>query len=162
MVDEGKSCIVGKGGLELSKEQLEAGRVVVLNFWKPMSQEPVQRAPLAVCDAASMSKEDIETYAHDPNPPPQNYTLPLPNMLTIAISSPKHRWFYFPLLTPQEWVIFKTYDSTGAQPNNGVGVHSAFNNPNTAPDAPARKSIEARVVCFISKEAASVEKEAED
>lgn len=157
----GEPCIVGKGGLELTEEQLSAGRLVVLNFWKPMSPGPVRRTPVAVCDATSMSAKDMHDYAHDPQPPPQNYTLPLPNILTIATTQPEHRWIYFPDMTREEWVVFKTYDSAGPQPSNGVGVHSAFNDPGTELDAPARESIEARVVCFISDGKVSGETEVE-
>lgn len=149
MLAEGKPCTAGTGGLELSEKELQEGRLVVLNFWKPMNAEPVKRAPMAVCDASSMSKEEMQTYSHDPKPPPQNYMLPLPNLATLSTTALEHRWFSFPDMTNEEWMVFKTYDSAGPQPSNGVGVHSAFNDPSTQPDDPSRESIEARVVCFI-------------
>ena len=41
-----------------------------------------------MCDAQSMKPAEMLTYAHDPQPPPQNYILPLPNLLTvIAVTS---------------------------------------------------------------------------
>lgn len=149
MVDSDAPCIAGKGGLGLSVEELRKGRLVVLNFWRALCEEPLQRAPLAVCDASSMSVEDLEVYAHNPQPPPQNYVLPLPNLLTVAKTAEHHRWFSFPGMVRDEWVVFKTYDSAGPQPSNGVGVHSAFHDPTTESGASARDSIEARVVCFV-------------
>eukprot|EP00930_Biecheleria_cincta_P036128 TRINITY_DN24797_c0_g1_i1.p1 TRINITY_DN24797_c0_g1~~TRINITY_DN24797_c0_g1_i1.p1 ORF type:complete len:814 (+),score=141.66 TRINITY_DN24797_c0_g1_i1:25-2442(+) len=149
MVESDVPCLAGKGGLDLSAEELRKGRLVVLNFWRALCDEPLQRAPLAVCDASSMSVEDVEVYAHDPQPPPLNYVLPLPNLLTVAKTSDKHRWFTFPGMVRDEWVVFKTYDSAGPQPSNGVGVHSAFHDPTMEPGAAARDSIEARVVCFL-------------
>lgn len=149
MVDSDVPCIAGKGGLGLSVEELRKGRLVVLNFWRALCEEPLQRAPLAVCDASSMSSQDLEVYAHNPQPPPKNYVLPLPNLLTVAKSSDQHRWFSFPGMVRDEWVVFKTYDSAGPQPKNGVGVHSAFHDPTTESGASARDSIEARVVCFV-------------
>ena len=59
-----------------------------MNFWRPLCRAPLLRAPLAVCDAQSMKPAEMLTYAHDPQPPPQNYILPLPNLLTvIAVTS---------------------------------------------------------------------------
>mmetsp|Transcript_13273 Transcript_13273/g.41423 ORF Transcript_13273/g.41423 Transcript_13273/m.41423 type:complete len:335 (-) Transcript_13273:77-1081(-) len=149
MLAEGRLCIAGAEGLGLSEEELRAGRLLVLNFWRSIREEPLRRAPLAVCDAASMQKEDVFPYEHDPKPPPQNYSLPLPNMLTVAKSCPEHRWYSFPGMTRSEVLVFKTYDSAGPQPSNGVGVHSAFEDPSTEASTATRESIEARVLCFI-------------
>eukprot|EP00933_Yihiella_yeosuensis_P027852 TRINITY_DN21694_c0_g1_i1.p1 TRINITY_DN21694_c0_g1~~TRINITY_DN21694_c0_g1_i1.p1 ORF type:complete len:293 (-),score=41.97 TRINITY_DN21694_c0_g1_i1:100-978(-) len=149
-MEEGKPCMLGKGGLDLRTEDLQDGRVIILNFWRPLSKEPLERAPLAVCDASSMAEADLQVYAHNPTPPPKNYSLPLPNLLTIAESSPNHRWISFPGMTQDEWLVFKTYDSQGSQPTNGVGVHSAYE---AGPKTASRESVEARVMCFLpSKE----------
>jgi quinol monooxygenase YgiN len=150
MLAEGRPNLVGKGGLGLSQEELREGRLVVLNFWRPLCREPLRRAPMAVLDATSVRAGDLEIYAHDPHPPPQNYSLPLPNLLTVARNSPGHRWYYFPGMVRDEYLAFKTYDSLGSQPANGVGVHSAFADPRTELDAPLRESVEARVICFFS------------
>ena len=51
-------------------------------------------------------------------------------------------------------LVFKTYDSAGPQPSNGVGVHSAFEDPaahgltDEELEAATRDSIEARILCF--------------
>jgi len=116
-------------GMGVSEDDLRKGRLIVLNFWRSRGDGPVRRAPLAVCDATSMRPEDMHCYAHDPNPPPKNYSLPLPNELTVPSSSERQRWFYFPEMTKDEVLVFKTYDSKGLQPSNGVGVHTAFELP---------------------------------
>jgi len=148
--------------LGLSEEELRKGRLVVLNFWRPLCTDPLRRAPMAVCDASSMHAEDLHIYAHNPQPPPQNYILPLPNRLTVATSSPKHRWYHFPGMTRDEVVVFKTYDSIGEQPGNGVGVHSSFEDPTTEINAPTRESIEARVLCFFSDTATPKQHESQE
>ncbi|CAE8609864.1 unnamed protein product [Polarella glacialis] len=101
-----------------------------------------------------MSASDMHAYAHSPQPPPQNYTLPLPNLMTVAGTSTEHRWYSFPGMTRDECLVFKTFDSDGPQPGNGVGVHSAFEDPEMSPQAAARESIEARVICFLAAQQA--------
>lgn len=98
-----------EGGLGISsRQQLERGRLVVLNFWRSLSEAPIQRAPLAVCDATSMQPEEMRVYAYQPSPPPVNYQLPLPNLLTVPNSSAEHRWIYFPDMTRDEVLVIKT------------------------------------------------------
>jgi hypothetical protein len=113
-------------------------RFAIVNVWRPIGA-PVATAPLAVCDARSISREDLvpsdlvyrdkvgETYAfrHNPN----------------------HRWFYFPEVRPDEVVLLKIYDSlvTGAA---RLTAHTAFDHPNTLPSAVPRRSIEVRTLVF--------------
>ena len=91
MVAKSKPNVLGVGGLTLSEKELRAGRLLVLNFRRPIRREPLCRAPLAVCDPSSISASDLRIYAHDPKPPSEIYDLPLPNMLTTLEHSPKHR-----------------------------------------------------------------------
>ena len=90
MMHTGQPCIAHTLGITM--EQLAAGRLIILNLWRPLSTEPVAQAPLAVCDATTIAPRDLFLYAHDPQPPPQNYQLPLPNILTIPAPSAAHRW----------------------------------------------------------------------
>ena len=50
--------------------------------------------------------------------------MPLPVLLTLCTSSPAHKWYYFPRMTRDECMVFKTYDSLGQMPSNGVAIHS--------------------------------------
>lgn len=133
---------------------LRRGRLIVLNFWRPLGTDPVVRAPMAVCDATSMRGAQLHVFAHLPDPPPKNYQLPLPNLLTVASNADEHRWIYFPSMTRDEVLTFKTYDSRGSQPSNGVGVHAAFEDDAIDPlkrEELARESVESRVLCFFAE-----------
>jgi hypothetical protein len=113
-------------------------RYAIVNVWRPIGA-PVATAPLALCDARSISRDDLiasdlvyrdkvgETYAFRHNP--------------------KHRWFYFPEVRPDEVVLLKIYDSlvTGAA---RLTAHTAFDHPNTSPTAAPRRSIELRTLVF--------------
>mmetsp|Transcript_80578 Transcript_80578/g.215100 ORF Transcript_80578/g.215100 Transcript_80578/m.215100 type:complete len:309 (-) Transcript_80578:150-1076(-) len=134
-------------GLGLSADDVATGSVVILNVWRPLAT--VERAPLAICDPGSIASDDVLIYEHRPKELPSVYLFPLPILLTLPSSNPGHRWYYYSRMTPQECLVFKTFDSRGSIPHNGVGVHSAFDVPGTPDDAPSRESIEARVVCFV-------------
>jgi hypothetical protein len=113
-------------------------RFAIINVWRPIGA-PVETAPLALCDARSISRDDLvpsdlvyrdkvgETYAfrHNAN----------------------HRWYYFPEVRPDEVVLLKIYDSlvTGA---SRLTAHTAFDHPNTRPNAAPRRSIELRTLVF--------------
>ena len=62
--------------------------------------------------------------------------------------SADHRWFYCPDMQPNEALLLKCYDSdpTRAQ----MTAHTAFDDPTTPPDAPARESIEVRTLAFFA------------
>ena len=128
------------------KEPKGALRVVVLNFWRPL-YDPVEGNPLAVCDGRTVRAEDLlETeifgYGHE------GYSW---HNIGVAVyevaASPAHRWYYYPRMTRDEVLLMKTYDSRGV-----VGracPHASFTNPLASPDAPPRRSIELRVLCYI-------------
>ena len=61
----------------------------------------------------------------------------------------RHRWFYFPRLTPDEVVLLKIYDSQ-ATGTARLSAHTAFEDPTTPEGAPPRQSIEARTIAFFS------------
>lgn len=151
MAAERKPSIVSEPPLSLSEAELRAGRLVVLNFWRPLNPGPLKRAPLAVCCAQSMQRKDLHEYAHAPKDLPPVYTLPFPIMLTLPESDPKHVWYYFSSMLREECMVIKTHDSSAQIPDNGVAVHSAFDLPDTAEDEPPRESIEARVICFMQQ-----------
>lgn len=143
---------VEKGGLGISADDLRKGRLAVINFWRPLSREPLTRNPLAVLDATSIGDDDIVLCRHPAKG--ENYSflkyyrLPVPFINTLIRPNPTHRWFIYPNMTRDEVMVFKNYDSAYPMPKSGAGMHSSFNDPRTAPDAPARESIEVRVVCF--------------
>ena len=65
----------------------------------------------------------------------------------LVSHNPGHRWCYFSNMTPDEVLLFRSYDSV-AQPLQCV-PHVAFNDPDCPPDAPPRQSIEVRGYAFF-------------
>lgn len=123
-------------------------RVIALNFWRPLVEGVIENNALAVCDARTVQPEDVtELMVY-------GYGTPAYSWHDIGIStysvnsSPRHTWYYYPRMTRDEVLIIKSYDSAGV-----VGKtcpHTAFVNPDASPDAEPRRSIELRVLCFIT------------
>lgn len=69
--------------------------------------------------------------------------------------NPEHKLYYARDLSPDEVILIKCYDSFGEdQPMGKPGVatyapHTSFADPQTAPDAPKRRSIELRCLVFF-------------
>jgi hypothetical protein len=117
-------------------------RYVLINLWRPIT--PVYRAPLALCDASSVARSDLNDSEvrgglNDPN---------RPSLYGFNLShNPRHRWYYAPRMQPDEVLVFKLFDSD----SNRVQWtgHTAFDDPTSPPDAPPRESIEIRTISFI-------------
>ena len=60
--------------------------------------------------------------------------------------NPEHRWFYYPDMTRDEAIIFKTNDSDPAQPH--CVPHSAFDDPSCPNGVLTRASIEMRGIAY--------------
>jgi hypothetical protein len=119
-------------------ESLMTKRFAVINFWKPL-YAPVHEAPLAICDAQTLRKEDcIETELRYPDRTGEIYSFSY---------SERHRWFYFPEMTPDEALLIKCFDS--AEGPSGFTAHTAVRDPNTRPGARPRQSIEVRTLAFL-------------
>lgn len=120
-------------------ERLLAHRFAVIQVWRAIDQ-PIQSNPLAVADARSVAPGDlIVTERRYPNRVGEIYNVRY---------NPAHRWFYFPRMRRNEALVFKVYDSA----NDGRArftAHTAFNDPATPADAPARQSIEVRTFAFF-------------
>jgi hypothetical protein len=119
-------------------EELLRHRFEIVNVWRPI-RGPLRDAPLAVCDATSVTFTDFvasdlvyrdrtgETYRVRYNP--------------------AHRWFYVPEMRAEEAVLIKCYDSA----EDGTArftAHSAFEDPTTPADVLPRESIELRTLIF--------------
>jgi hypothetical protein len=115
------------------------GRVAIVNLWRPIG-ETVQSSPLALCDSRSIALNDL--VASDlvyPDKVGETYAL---------VFNPRHRWYYFPNMTPDEYLLLKIYDSAG----DGIArltAHTAFDDPTSPADAPLRRSIELRALLFF-------------
>ncbi|MGH7916808.1 MAG: CmcJ/NvfI family oxidoreductase, partial [Candidatus Binataceae bacterium] len=119
---------------DLMGEEAEAllkHRYAVINVWRPITG-PVQESPLAVCDARSMAPRDF--VATD-----LKYRDRTGEVYSVAYN-PSHRWYYFPRMRSDEVLLLKCYDSD--ERFTRFTAHTAFADPNSAPDAPPRESIE--------------------
>lgn len=116
---------------------LLAERFSVINVWKPI-RGPVETTPLAICEARSLRPDDLV-------PTDLVYSDRKGEIYTLAYHA-DHRWFYFPRMAADEAMIFKCYDSGPSVAR--FTAHSAFDDPTSPPEAPARESIEVRTLAF--------------
>ena len=120
-------------------EELLKHRFAVIQTWRPI-RKPVQTAPLAIADSMSLETKDmIPTERRYPDRVGETYHLTF---------NPSHRWYYFPKMQRNEALVFKCYDSE-KDGRSRFSAHSAFEDPNSPPDAPPRESIEIRTLAFF-------------
>lgn len=121
-------------------ETLLGRRFALIQMWQPI-HHPVETSPLAMCDAQSVSPDDLMVCErHYPDGRiGQTYTL---------THNPAHRWYWFPRMECDEALIFKAYDSR----TDGCArwtPHVAIDDPSAPPDARPRESIEVRAFAFF-------------
>jgi hypothetical protein len=120
-------------------DELLKHRFAVVNVWRPI-RGPVEESPLAVCDAASMTREDFV---------PQDLLYRDRTGEVYSVThNPGHRWFYFPRMQQDEILLLKCYDSDPARTR--FTAHTAFEDPTSSPDARSRESIEVRTLVFFA------------
>jgi hypothetical protein len=117
-------------------------RCVLINLWRPIT--PVHRTPLALCDAASVQESDLnDSEIRGGLDRPDR-----PSLWGFNLSyNPRHRWYYAPLMQPDEVLAFKLFDSDRSRVQ-WTG-HTAFDDPSSAQDAPPRESFEIRTISFF-------------
>ncbi|NRR30650.1 methyltransferase [Oxalobacteraceae bacterium] len=130
----------GKRRLGLTLPTVAAEQTfVILNFWRPILH-PASDTPLAVCDARTMSPEQL--VASDIIYPKRT------GEIYLATYSAQHRWYYYPEMAPNEVLVFKHYDSRTGAPSRRT-PHCAFDDPTMPADAPLRRSIEVRCLVLL-------------
>jgi hypothetical protein len=115
-------------------------RFLSVNVWRPLRR--IERMPLAVCDASTVSSQDFI-------PMETRYLAGVTSMSKGGYNlahSPAHRWYWFPEMEPDEVLIFKICDSRKSLAQ--FTPHAAFADPTSRPDAPPRQSFEIRTICF--------------
>lgn len=120
-------------------DQLLQLRVAFFNVWKPLYRR-VEELPLAMCDARTADPGDMllmDLKYRDRT-----------GEIYVMRHSPKHRWHYFPRMEAHHALLLKTYDSETDGRARFMG-HTAFEDPNTPPDAMKRESIEVRTMAFF-------------
>lgn len=119
-------------------DELLRGRVQVINLWRPI-RGPLRDTPLAVCDARTVSFDDLV---------PSDLIYPHRVGETYQVTyNPAHRWFYVPEMRVDEALLLKCFDSK-TDGRARFAPHSAFTDPTTPADVPPRESIEVRTLVF--------------
>ena len=114
-------------------------RYAIIQVWRAI-RGPVLVDPLGICDGRSIPREGFIRVE-------RRYPYRTGEVYHIA-HHPKHEWFWFPRMTRDEALVFKVFDSDAGKPSRFT-AHSAFDDPNTPPDAPPRESIETRPFAFF-------------
>ncbi len=125
--------------LPTEADDLLGRRVAFFNFWKPL-RRPVEEKPLAMCEVTTASQEDMLRMV-------LRYR-ERTGEIYVMRHNPAHRWWYLPDMTPEHVVLLKTYESETDGRARFLG-HSAFEHPDTRPDAVTRESIEIRTMAFF-------------
>ncbi len=119
-------------------DELLKGRVQVVNLWRPI-KGPLLDSPLAVCDATTISFDDLV---------PSDLVYPHRVGETYSVKfNPAHRWYYVPRMRADEALLLKCCDTLEGVPARYT-PHSAFTDPTAPADAPPRESIEVRTLVF--------------
>lgn len=118
-------------------------RCAAYNLWRALSPAP-QDVPLALCDARTVADADLiiaDAIFDPPNGAPE-----WSFESWVLAHNPAHRWYFYPDLSDDEAVLFKTNDSDPARAH--FMPHVAFDDPTAPEDAPPRVSIEMRATAF--------------
>lgn len=125
-------------------EELAGKRLVNINVWR--GTRLVRNFPLAVCDARSVEKRDFLRVSL--GKPEGGFREDMPAGLNMAYN-PRHEWYYFPDMQPDEALVFRLFDT--ADPQWRMSGHSAIVDPTSSPDAPKRESFEVRTIAVFDE-----------
>jgi hypothetical protein len=156
-VDQVHNDYTEQSGPKRKREILDAaGRsdltdrhVAFVNLWRPIVG-PVLDNPLTVCDARSVSPEDlVATEIHHFGE--DDLTVPRHSGQIQSVRyNPEHRWFYVSEMRPDEFLLLKCYDSR-ADGRARFMPHTGFRNPACPSDFVPRESIEARTLVVFNE-----------
>jgi hypothetical protein len=117
-------------------------RYVMYNVWRAISPPP-QDFPLAVCDAQSLAPTDEVTVTAIT----EELQGDIVHDTMSFVYNPEHRWYYFPDMTIDEVIVFKSGDSDSS---GAVRVaHTAFTDPTCPTGVPTRASVEMRALAVF-------------
>jgi hypothetical protein len=120
-------------------DDLLSRRFAIVQVWRPICH-PVETFPLAICDAASLSADDmVIAERRYPNRVGQTYAVTY---------NPAHRWYWLPHMRRDEALVFKVFDSM-KDGRARWSAHTAFEDPTSPANARPRESIEIRTFAFF-------------
>ncbi len=137
--------LLDKAGLS-QQDIRSASRVMMLQLWRNLG-DPQPDTPLAVCDARTVPRTQLGTLLLE------QYAGQTIELETFYAEVPQQKgqnhWYTFPDLKVDEVIAFRAFDSDYmAKQKPFWTMHSAFEDPVAGPAAPARESIEMRVLCL--------------
>jgi hypothetical protein len=120
-------------------EELLKHRYAIINLWRPI-RGPVLESPLTLCDAQSLSEENlIASDLKYPDRTGETYSITY---------NPNQRYYYFPKMQADEAVLIRCFDSAPEGPAR-FSAHTGFDDPTSPLDAPPRESLEVRTLVFF-------------
>jgi hypothetical protein len=120
-------------------DDLLSRRFAIVQVWRPI-RHPVETFPLAICNAASLSFDEmVIAERRYPNRVGQTYAITY---------NPAHQWYWFPRMRRDEALVFKVFDSL-EDGRARWSAHTAFEDPTSPPHARPRESIEIRTLAFF-------------
>jgi hypothetical protein len=120
-------------------EDLLSRRFAIVQVWRAI-RNPIQSNPLAICDARTLSTENlIASERRFPHRVGETYRISY---------NPGQRWFYFPEMRRDEALVFKVFESE-TDGRARFTAHTSFVDPTTPAGAPPRESIEMRAFVFF-------------
>jgi hypothetical protein len=116
-------------------------RFKAINVWRPIA--PVERNPLAIVDGSTVARGDLFLCRINSSRAEIAHSYGW----NLAYSAAQ-QWYYAPDMQPDEALVFTLIDSdpSGVQ----WGGHTSFDDPNSAPDAKPRQSIEVRTIAYFA------------
>lgn len=123
-------------------EDGDYARAAHYNVWRVLSAPP-QDVPLALCDARSLTGDElIRADAIFDRPDGNDWSFEG----YVVGHEAAHRWHWFPDMAADEAIVFKTHDSRADVAP--CVPHVAFDDPATPAEAPARISVEIRAIAY--------------
>jgi hypothetical protein len=116
-------------------------RHMLINVWRPIVM--VESAPFAVADASTVHAEDLF-----PSEVRGGLGGVARSLWGFNLAwTPDHKWYWVPHMQPDQALVFKLFDSDSDAVQ--FTAHSAFDDPDTPPDAAPRQSIEVRTIAYF-------------
>lgn len=120
-------------------QRLEERRFAIVNAWRPIGA-PVVDHPLVLCDATTAREDDLV--------PVERRGKDRIGELQVALHHPGQRWYYYPRMSRDEVLLFKTFDSA-TDGRTRFTPHSSCKDPRAPGNAPPRESLETRCLVFF-------------
>ena len=122
-------------------EALLEKRFAIVNVWRSTAGT-IAEWPLGLCTWDSVDDAHLHTV--------ERRAYNRVGQTRHASFYPNNAWYYFPQMTPDEAILIKNYD-TSTDGRARYALHTSFDDPTAASDAPPRESLETRVLAFFDE-----------